>query len=142
MVNGQDCTQIAASVRYGLSLQKPKDKSSYLNLLVEMRVSDGFAERSDDGQIVAHVEFKGVTVHNHTAMAIMGIDKATFATADEYLSIDPDSPSIFESLTDFKVSRANITATIVWWSGGNGGGCPRQHVYQSGYVLQQRHHFR
>ena len=103
MVNGQDCTQI---VRQSVpQFAEAEGQIELLKSSFEMRVSDGFAERSDDGQIVAHVEFKGVTVHNHTAMAIMGIDKATFATADEYLSIDPDSPSIFESLTDFKVSR-------------------------------------
>lgn len=76
-----------------------------LKTTYEMRVSDGFVERNDDGKIIAQVEFAGVTVHNHSAMKIMGVDKAAFATADQFLSRNPNSPTIFESLTDFTVSR-------------------------------------
>jgi hypothetical protein len=74
----------------------------------EMRVSDGFVKRGDDGKIIAHVEFAGVTTHNSAAMAIMGIDKATFATADQLISTQSNSPSIFESTTDFTVSRGTL----------------------------------
>lgn len=103
IVNHQDCTQLVRQ-----SLPQFAEMEAQLELLkssFEMRVSDGFAERGDDGKIVAHVEFTGVTVHNQTAMAIMGIDKATFATSDQFLSTNPDSPTILESLTDFNVSR-------------------------------------
>lgn len=103
MVNGQDCTHLVRQ-----SIPQFAQAESQLELLktaFEMRVSDGFAERGDDGKIVAHVEFTGVTVHNQMAMAIMGIDKATFATADQFLSVNSHSPTIFESLTDFTVSR-------------------------------------
>jgi hypothetical protein len=103
MVNGQDCTQI---VRQSVpQFAEAEAQIELLKTAFEMRVSDGFAERDDEGKIVAHVEFTGVTVHNQTAMAIMGIDKATFATADKFLSTDSDSPTIFESVTDFTVSR-------------------------------------
>ncbi|MEZ5911879.1 MAG: type I restriction enzyme HsdR N-terminal domain-containing protein [Paracoccaceae bacterium] len=103
VVNGQDCTpMVRQSVPQFAEVEAQLElvKSSF-----EMRVSDGFVERGDDGKIVAHFEFSGITVHNHAAMAIMGIDKATFATADEFLSTDPKSPTIFESLTDFMVYR-------------------------------------
>lgn len=103
VVNGQDCTPIGRQ-----SVPQFVEAEAQLELLkssFEMRVSDGFVKRGDDGKIVAHLEFSGVTVHNHAAMAIMGIDKATFATADEFLSTDPESPTILESLTDFMVSR-------------------------------------
>ena len=103
VVNGQDCTPIIRQ-----TVPQFAEAEAQLDLLkssFEMRVSDGFVERGDDGKIVAHVEFSGVTVHNHAAMAIMGIDKATFATADKFLSTNPENPTIFESLTDFMVSR-------------------------------------
>ncbi|MGX9357552.1 hypothetical protein ACS3SW_20930 [Roseobacteraceae bacterium S113] len=103
IVNDQDCTQLVRQ-----SVPQFAEAETQIELLkssFEMRVSDGFAERNDDGKIVAHLEFEGVTVHNHAAMAIMGIDKATFATTDQFLSTDPYSPTILESLTDFTVSR-------------------------------------
>ena len=103
VVNGQDCTPIVRQ-----SIPQFAEAEAQLELLkssFEMRVSDGIVERGDDGKIVANVEFSGVTVHNHEAMVILGIDKATFATADEFLSTDSESPTIFESLTDFMVSR-------------------------------------
>ena len=103
MVEDQDCTPFVRQ-----SFPKFAEAEAQLELFkssFEMRVSDGFAKRGDDGKIVAHVEFSGVTRHNQEAMAIMGIDKATFVTPDEFLSIDPESPTIFESLTDFMVSR-------------------------------------
>ncbi len=103
VINGQDCTPMVRQ-----SLPQFAEAEAQLELLkssFEMRVTDGSAERGDDGKIVAHLSFSGVTRHNHAAMQITGIDKATFATADEFLSTDPESPTIFESLTDFMVSR-------------------------------------
>ncbi len=78
----------------------------------EMRVADGLVERGDDGKIVAHVEFSGVTIPNAQAMQLFGIDRAKFATADKFLSIDPDNPTICESLTDFTVSRGTMVPQI------------------------------
>lgn len=106
MVNREDCTQLVRQ-----SVPQFAEVEAQIELLkssFEMRVSDGVAERSDDGRIVARIEFSGVTVHNHAAMAIMGIDKATFATADQFLSTNPESPTIFESMTDFEVSRGTL----------------------------------
>ena len=103
IVNDQDCTQFVRQ-----SVPQFAEAEAQIELLkssFEMRVSDGAVERGDDGKIVAHVKFSGVTVHNYSAMAIMGIDKATFATADQFLTTNRDSRTIFESLTDFTVSR-------------------------------------
>lgn len=103
MVDGQDCTPMVRQ-----AVPEFAEAEAQLELLkssFEMRVSDGVAERGEDGKIYARVEFSGVTVHNQAAMVIMGIDKATFATADEFLSLDPESPTIFESISDFSVSR-------------------------------------
>lgn len=103
IVNGQDCTQF---VRQSVSpFAEAEAQIELLKSSFEMRVSEGFAERGDDGKIVAHLKFSGVTVHNHAAMAIMGIDEATFSTADQFISTDRNSPTFFESLTDFTVSR-------------------------------------
>ncbi len=107
---GQDCTQLVRR-----SVPQFKEVEAQLELLktaFELQVSEGTAERNDDGKIIAKVEFKGVTVHNQSAMAIMGIDKASFATADQFLSTSPQSPTIFESLTDFTVSRGTAIPQI------------------------------
>lgn len=74
----------------------------------ELRVADGWVKRADDGKIIAHVEFKGATVHNQQAMMILGVDKASFATADQFLSTASESPTICESLTDFAISRGTM----------------------------------
>lgn len=102
-MNGQDCTQL---VRQSVpQFAQAEAQLELLKTAFEMQVSEGIAERDDDGKIIAKVEFKGVTIHNQAAMAIMGINKATFATSDQFLSTNPESPSIFESRTDFTVSR-------------------------------------
>jgi hypothetical protein len=103
IVNGKDCTNLVRQAVPNFS--KAEGQMELLKSSFEMRVSNGSIERGDDGKILALIEFEGVTVHNHAAMAIMGIDKATFATADKFLSQSSKSPTIFESLTDFKVSR-------------------------------------
>lgn len=78
----------------------------------ELRVSGGVAERGEDGRITAHVEFTGATIHNHQAMMILGITEATFATADKFVSIEPDIPTVLESLTDFTVSRGTMVPQL------------------------------
>lgn len=103
IMNGQDCT---ALLRKSLPQFATMDQQlELLKTSFELRVSGGFAERGTDGRIAAHVEFTGATVHNHQAMTIMGITEATFATADMFISSDPDNPTIFESVKDFAVSR-------------------------------------
>ncbi|SPF81008.1 type I restriction enzyme HsdR N-terminal domain-containing protein [Pseudoprimorskyibacter insulae] len=106
IVEGQDYTGLARETLSGFA-----EAEAYIELLktsFEMRVSDGIAERGDDGKIYARVEFAGVTVHNRAAMAIMGINKANFATADEFISTDSNSPTIFESVKDFTVFRGTL----------------------------------
>ncbi len=103
LIDGQDCTQF---VRQSLpEFAQAEAQIELLKSSFELRVEDGFVERGDDGKIISHIEFAGVTVHNRAAMAIMGVDKSTFATADQFLSTNPEHPSIFESLSDFTVSR-------------------------------------
>lgn len=114
IVNGQDCTQLVRQSVPQFSIME--DQLELMKSAFEMQVSDGIAERDTEGKIVARVEFWGVTVHNQAAMAIMGIDKASFATSDQFLSTDPSCPSIFESQTDFKVARGTALPELF---GGN-----------------------
>lgn len=104
--NGQDITD---SLRK--SVPQTADMDHQIGLLktaFELRVSDGLVERGDDGKIIAEVEFAGATVHNHQAMKILGINKASFVTADKFLSTQLASPTICESLADFTVARGTM----------------------------------
>jgi len=106
LINNRDVTEILRK-----ELPKLAEMDRQIELLraaFEMRVSDGHVRRGDDGKILAHVNFDGVTVHHQQAMEIMGINEASFVTADEFLSSDPSQPTIFESLTDFSISRGTV----------------------------------
>lgn len=103
LIDGEDCT---SQIRQ--SAPQISDLDQQLELLKKsfvLRVSSGIVQRGEDGRITAHVEFSGATIQNYQAMAIMGITEATFAAADKFISNDPGSPTIFESLKDFTVSR-------------------------------------
>ena len=105
-INGQDVTDLLRQ-----NVPQLAEMDSQLELLksaFELRVSDGWLERGDDGKIVAQVEFSGATIHNHEAMRILGINRASFVTADKFLSTEPESPTICESLADFTVSRGTM----------------------------------
>lgn len=103
IVNEQDCTALArqfaphqlATMDHQLELMKTS---------FALQVSDGIAERSDDGQITAHVKFTGATVHNHEAMKLLGITEMMFATADKFISLNPELPTVFESTKQYSVS--------------------------------------
>jgi len=105
-VHGQDITSFLPQ-----NVPQIADMDRQLEMLetvFEMRVSDGRVVRGEDGKISAHVKFTGVTLPNDQAMAILGINEASFVTADEFLSTDPESPTICESLSDFTVSRGTM----------------------------------
>ncbi|MCW2370508.1 type I restriction enzyme HsdR N-terminal domain-containing protein [Sphingobium sp. B11D3D] len=103
LMNGQDCTDLIRQAVPSFSLMD--QQLELMKTAFELRVSGGYAERGLDGRILAHANFSGATVHNDQAMAIIGINEVTFTTADEFISIDPNSPTIFESLKDFSVSQ-------------------------------------
>lgn len=106
IAGGEDCTEL---VRQSVPQIAEMDKQLYLiQSAFELKVSGGVAERKENGKILAHINFEGVTVHSHEAMSIMGITEASFATADQFISTNPASPTIFESLRDFNVSRGTM----------------------------------
>lgn len=106
IAGGQDCTEMA---RQAVPQLAETDRQlELMKTAFELKVSGGIAERRENGKISAHVSFEGATVHNHEAMAILGITEASFATADQFISTDSASPTIFESLKDFSVSRGTM----------------------------------
>lgn len=105
-LNGQEKTVFFRKLLPQLSVAEKQIE--LMKTSFELRVADGIAERGADGRIVAHVKFSGATVHNHRAMQILGVSEATFATADEFISTDPNQPTIFESEKGIAVSKGTI----------------------------------
>lgn len=106
IMNGQDVTTFVRQ-----SVPQVSDLDHQIEMLkstFELRVSDGRVERGDDGKIVAHLEFTGATIHSHQAMKILGVNQASFVTADRFISTEADNPTICESLADFSVSRGTM----------------------------------
>lgn len=106
IAGGQDCTEMA---RQNIPQLAETDKQlDLMKTAFEPKVAGGIAERDENGKILAHVNFEGATIHNHEAMMILGITEASFATADEFVSTNPASPTIFETLKDFGVSKGTV----------------------------------
>lgn len=105
-IGGSDVT---TTMRENLSgISEVESQLDLLKSAFELRVADGQVERGDDGKIIAQVEFAGATIHNRQAMKLMGLDKASFVALERFISTEPNSPTIFESLTDFSVTRGTM----------------------------------
>lgn len=109
--NEQDVTRLFEEIFTNNS--QLEHQIELLKSTFELRVDDGRVERQDDGKIVAHLAFGGATVHNRQAMMILGINHVSFATRREFISIDPEEPTIFESLSDFKVARGTLMPQLL-----------------------------
>ncbi|WP_295455912.1 type I restriction enzyme HsdR N-terminal domain-containing protein [uncultured Pseudophaeobacter sp.] len=131
MMNGQDITAIIQQAAPQLDQQLELMKTSF-----ELRVVGGIAERGEDGYITANVEFSGATIHNQQAMELMGITEASFATADEFISTDPDSPTIFESTKDFAVSKGAMIPQLF------GGASPMESDLAGDMFIKAAMHYR
>jgi predicted type IV restriction endonuclease len=101
----------------------------------ELRVSDGHVRRGEDGKIIAHIEFSGATVHSHEAMKIMGINCLSFTTAEKFISIDPSSPTVCESLADFTVTKGTMIPQFF------GGAASIEGDMQGGMFIKAAMHF-
>jgi hypothetical protein len=133
MMNGQDVTSL---LRQNVPQIADMDRQlEMLKTVFEMRVSNGRVERGEDGKIGAHVEFTGATVPNHQAMAILGINEASFITADEFLATDPESPTICESVSDFTVSRGTMMPMFL------GGAAPMEADVQGNMFIKIAMHY-
>lgn len=103
LINGQDLTEQLKFNYPNFSMldeQLEKMKTDF-----ELRVSDGFVERGEDGRIIAQVEFKGITKHNDSVMKLLCIDKLQFETSEKFISVDSNNPTMFESIKVFSLSR-------------------------------------
>ncbi|WP_420010468.1 hypothetical protein [Tateyamaria sp.] len=74
----------------------------------ELRVGDGIAERDQQGRIQAQVSFVGVTKNNAEVMRLLGIKSMKFATDADFVSVDPNEPTVFESTAEFSVERGTM----------------------------------
>ena len=110
-INGDDCTEFLKK-----SVPEIADLDNQLATMdreFTLKVADGLAKRDDDGRINAQVSFAGVTKNNQTGMELLGIDEMVFSTKEEFLSDDPDSPTVFETTTDFSLAKGTMIAPLL-----------------------------
>ena len=69
-------------------------------------------------------------------MELMGITEASFATADEFISTDPASPTIFESTKDFAVSKGAMIPQLF------GGASPMESDLAGDMFIKAAMHYR
>ena len=80
----------------------------FLKSEFELKVGEGSVERDEGGRINATVSFPGATKNNLVAMQMLGIDTIVFSTNDEFLSVDPEKPTAFESSSRFVVAEGTM----------------------------------
>ena len=102
-LNDVDQTELMKQFVPGLA--KMESEMEMLVHDLPLRISGGGAERSDEGRIIAEVEFLGATKNNKDAMTILGIERVVFESDEEFISVDYNNPTIFESTKDFSVAQ-------------------------------------
>lgn len=105
-INGEDCTE-----PFKTSVPQLAEIDNQLALMkreFDLKVRDGITERDVDGRISACVNFSGVTKNNLAAMKLLGVDKMTFSTNEEFLSVEKDSPTVFEATADFSMDKGTM----------------------------------
>lgn len=105
LIGRRDCTEMFKRSPEAVMLERQLEQ---LKTDFELRVSDGFIERGEDGRIIARVEFKGVTRHNDSGMNLLGIKEIQFSTSEKFISINSDDPTMFESVQGFSAERGSI----------------------------------
>lgn len=106
IIGGQDCTEFMKQ-----TVPQIAELDAQLEMMqreFELRVSEGVAERDDDGRIFAEIRFAGVTKNSLAAMKLLGIDRMKFATSAQFISTTPDDPTIFESTADFALEQGTM----------------------------------
>jgi hypothetical protein len=105
MANGADVTdqfKLAAPQLSEMEKQMELMKSQF-----ELRVSKGVARRKESGRIEAEVEFAGVTKNNTMAMRLMGIDRLMFQTDEQFISVQENQPTPFESTAEISLAAGS-----------------------------------
>ncbi|WP_081175030.1 type I restriction enzyme HsdR N-terminal domain-containing protein [Rhizobium rhizosphaerae] len=71
----------------------------------ELRVGEGNLFRDADGRIKAFIKFTGATKNNEESMKLIGLDRMGFSTTEQFLSHDPDGPTVFESSNEYMIAK-------------------------------------
>jgi hypothetical protein len=109
-INGADSTELAK--RFLPQFSEVDNQLNMMQREFELRVSDGFVQRDSDGRITANVNFAGVTRNSLAGMKLLGIDQMSFSTSEKFLSLDDESPTLFESTSDFNVEKGTLIAPL------------------------------
>lgn len=106
LIGGKDFTeQIKAAAP---QIAEMDNQLAMIQKEFELRVGDGIAKRETDGRIVADLSFAGVTKNSVAAMKLLGIDRMTFATSAQFISTNPNNPTVFESTADFALEEGTM----------------------------------
>jgi hypothetical protein len=83
-------------------------QASTLNGL-RLPVTGGYVTRADDKRVVGHVQVAKVAAFMQELNAVMGLsDNYDFFSATEYLSDDPEHPSIFQNMVTITVPAGKM----------------------------------
>lgn len=99
-LNGIDVTE-----QFKPHFRDVEEQMAMLQRDFELRVGEGKVRRDEEGRIVADVSFIGATRNNDEAMKLIGLDRFRFSTSEQFISTNPDEPTIFESTSDFQVAK-------------------------------------
>jgi hypothetical protein len=78
----------------------------------ELRVSAGSVFRDESGRIQGQVNFSGVTKNSDAGMKLLGVDRMAFSTSYQFLSLDPNNQTKFESNSDFSLEKGSLIAPL------------------------------
>lgn len=108
MVGGVDQTEMFR--KFAPHLQEMDNQLAMMKECY-LPIKNGEAARNSDGRINASVEFAGVTQGNHQAMKMMGLERMTFETDDQFLSTSQETPTAFEAITGFNLKQGDVVPT-------------------------------
>lgn len=106
LLNGVDQTELFR--RSMPNIEQIDSEMELFKSSFQTQVDKGEIFRDADGRILARVELGGATVHNKQGMSILGIDNLFLAAGAEFLSVDSNNPTIFESTQDFSVGKGDM----------------------------------
>jgi len=110
LVNGQDqTTHLKASVP---QISRLDEELVMLQENFDLKVASGFAERDESGRIYADVSFIGATKNNNEMIKLLGFERIVFETSSEFVSMDADDPTVFESSSDFQLSKGTNVMSL------------------------------
>ncbi|WP_408595424.1 type I restriction enzyme HsdR N-terminal domain-containing protein (plasmid) [Paracoccus marcusii] len=105
-IDDKDCTEsVKISMPQILQLDRQLEA---LQRDYTLRVEDGKIYRGPSGRIFSNISFSGVTKNNHAGMKMLGIQEIELTTDSEFISLHVDSPTTFESTTNFSLKKGDM----------------------------------